>query len=322
MLFLGVDGGGTKTSVLLVDERGQILGTGKSAGSNYHSVGLETTFANVKLAVDQVLEGRTPDAACFCMAGADLPHDFDNLYIKLSGLGFECPFIIRNDVLGALRAGSRFPYGVAVVCGTSFNAAGVGKDGIEFRLPALGPISGDIAGARRLAIRALGAAFRSWDGRGEPTILVELILEALGAPDFPTIASRWGQNQIDDEQLKSLAPLVFEASKAGDMLAQQFVYEQGLELGTAANAMLTKVNLIDSDCDVVLSGSVFYGEGDLLMGTINKTISEFAPNAKINRLEVLPVVGAAMLAADHVGKSFKSDFITTLPSAMKIPAVF
>ena len=322
MLFLGLDGGGTKTTALLVNESGAILGIGHSGGSNYHSIGLDAAFANVKLAVEQALQGNNPDSACFCMAGGDLPHDFENLYAKMSELELLCPLSIRNDVLGAMRAGSRFPYGVAVVCGTSFNAAGIGKDGVEFRLPALGPVSGDIAGARRLATRALGAAFRSWDGRGEPTLLAELILEALDAPDFPTIASRWGQNQISDEQLKSLAPIVFDASVRGDRVAQQFVYEQGFELGAAANAMLAKAQLNEADCDVVLGGSVFYGKGDLLMSTVTGVISGYAPAVRILRLEVLPVVGAVMLAADHVEKSFGGDFVTSLPDNLRIPAMF
>lgn len=322
MLFLGLDGGGTKTTALLANEAGEILGIGHSGGSNYHSIGLDAAFANVKLAVEQALQGKNPDSACFCMAGGDLPHDFENLYSKMSGLGLSCPLTIRNDVLGAMRAGSRFPYGVAVVCGTSFNAAGIGKDGVEFRLPALGPISGDIAGARRLATRALGAAFRSWDGRGEPTLLAELILEALNATDFPTVAIRWGQNQISDEQLKSLAPMVFEASVCGDRVAQQFVYEQGVELGTAANAMLAKVHLNEVDCDVVLGGSIFYGKGDLLMSTVTDVISGYAPAVRILRLEVLPVVGAVMLAADHVEKSFEGDFVTSLPDNLRVPAMF
>lgn len=322
MLFLGLDGGGTKTAALLIDSSGQILGRGSAGGSNYHSVGMDTAFASVKQAVDEALQGRTPDAACFCMAGGDLPHDFDNLNAKMESLNLGAPLTIHNDVLGALRAGSRFPYGVAVVCGTSYNAAGISREGEEFRLPALGPPSGDIAGARRLATRALGAAFRAWDGRGEPTLLADMVLKALDAPDFPTVASRWGQGEISDDLLKSLAPLVFDASEAGDALARQFVYEQALELGNSANAMLRKVNLVDSDCDVVLGGSVFYGKGDLLMHTVQQTIREAAPNVQIKRLEILPVVGAVMLAADHANASFDADFTTTLPEEMRIPAMF
>jgi N-acetylglucosamine kinase-like BadF-type ATPase len=322
MLFLGLDGGGTKTATLLVDETGQVIGSGSAGGSNYHSVGMDAAFASVRQAVEAALGDRQPDATCFSMAGGDLPHDFANLNAKLAELDLANPFTVRNDVLGALRAGSRSPYGVAVVCGTSYNAAAISRSGEEFRLPALGPISGDIAGGRRLATRALGAAFRSWDGRGEPTLLADLILAKLDAPDFETVASRWGQNQISDDQLKSLAPLVFDACEAGDALARQFVYEQGLELGISANAALRQTDLQATDCDVVLAGSIFYARGTLLMQTVTETILGYAPNVQIKRLGVQPVVGAVLLAADSVGASLPADFINGLPESLKIPSMF
>ena len=322
MLFLGLDGGGSKTAALLVDDAGHVRGCGQAGGSNYHSVGMERALASVREALETALNGQTPDAACFCMAGADLPHDFDNLSAQLAELQLGCSFTLRNDVLGALRAGSRFPYGAAVVCGTSFNAAGISRDGQEFRLPALGPISGDVAGARRLATRAVGEAFRSWDGRGEATLLVPMILQALDAPDFETVASRWGQNQISDEQLKNLAPLVFEASEAGDMVAWQMVYDQGVELGTAANAVLRKVDLRETDCDVVLGGSVFYGKGSLLMDTVHAVIHKFAPAVTIKRLDVPPVVGAVLLAADSINAALDASFAANLPPEIRKPSMF
>lgn len=322
MLFLGLDGGGTKTAALLVNSDGQVVGSGKAGGSNYHTVGIDAAYASVQAAVAEALAGRQPDAACFSMAAADLPHDFAKLTTKLTELPLNCPFTVRNDVLGALRAGSRFAHGAVVVCGTSYNAAAISKSGREFRLPALGPISGDVAGGRRLATRALGAAFRSWDGRGEPTLMADLILSQLGAPDFDTVANRWGQNQISDEQLKSLAPLVFEASEAGDVLARQFVYEQALELGISANAVLRQTGLQDTDCDVVLAGSIFYAKGTLLMETLTETIHAFASGVQIKRLSIQPVVGAVQLAADSAGVQFPDQFIANLPETLRIPSMF
>ena len=41
-IFVGVDGGGSKTSAVVVDERGQEIGRGVSGASNYQGIGLET----------------------------------------------------------------------------------------------------------------------------------------------------------------------------------------------------------------------------------------------------------------------------------------
>ena len=324
MLLLGVDGGGTKTAALLIDSRGQALGWGLARGSNYHIVGLDGAFAEVKQAVDAALQGRSPDAACFCMAAADMPHDFAQLHARFDGMKLGCPLSIRNDAMGIFRAGSRFPYGVGVVCGTGFNAGGISKTGQEFRFPALGDITGDRAGAGDLAVQALGMAFRAWDGRGEPTMLAEAFLKALDAPDFETLAERWVRRELTYEQVKRLTPLVFEVSEAGDPVAQNLIREQGIELGTAANAILRRLDLIDEDCDVVLGGSVSYGKGSLLMNTVTEVVHRVAPKAMVKRLDVPPVAGAALLAADSIGAEIHPQFtktlLSTLPDALRVPA--
>ena len=38
-LFLGVDGGGTKTVAVIADGNGHILAAGRAGGSNYQSIG-------------------------------------------------------------------------------------------------------------------------------------------------------------------------------------------------------------------------------------------------------------------------------------------
>jgi N-acetylglucosamine kinase-like BadF-type ATPase len=321
MLFLGVDGGGTKTAALLVDENGQVMGAGSAGGSNYHSLGMDAAFPNVRLAVEEALQGRTPDAVCFSMAGADLPHDFRALHARLDTLGLPS-YTLRNDLMGALRAGCRYPYGVGVVCGTGFNAGGVGKDGREFRFPAMGLLTGDIPGARRLATRAIGTAFRSWDGRNPPTLLADMILKHFNVPDFETLAIQLGDGTLNDEHIKSVVPLIFEATEAGDFQARQMIYEQGIEIGLAANAVLRRLDFVESDVDVVLGGSVYYGQGRLLMDTVRQTILDFAPGVTIRRLDAQPVVGAVMLAADSAGVQLPAGWTADLPEALRLPSMF
>ena len=301
---------------------GQVQGWGIGPGSNYHLVGLERAGSNIKSATDAALSGRTASAACFCLAAADMPHDFVQLRSKMSELGLGCPFTVRNDVIGVFRAGSRFPFGVGIVCGSGFNAGGVGKDGREYRLPALGPITGDIAGARRLAMQAVGAAFRAWDGRGNPTRLSDAILAALGEPDFEKVAERWVRGALPDETIYNLAPIVFEVSERGDQVAQQLVREQGVELGTAANAVLRKLKLADDDCDVVLGGGLCYGKGDLLMNTVKQTVHSQSPAAIIKRLDVPPVIGALLFAVESTGGVADNRFVevvrSTLPEQFRL----
>jgi N-acetylglucosamine kinase-like BadF-type ATPase len=313
-LFLGVDVGASKTQALLMNEQGQVLGMGHAKGNgNYQIVGLNNAIAVVEAAVRQALAGRTPNAACFCMAGADLPYDFAQLSAGLAP--FDFPFIIYNDLMSVFRAGSRFPYGVGVICGTGFNAGGLGKDRREFRLPALGQFTGDRAGGWYIGMEAVGSAFRAWDGRGEPTLLVDAVLNALNAPNMDALAEQYVRHQIVEEDVVTLAPMVFDLSEAGDMVAQRIIDTQGKELGTAAVAVARQLELTNDEFDVVLGGSVVYGKGDRLLNAVKEIVYPAVPLAHIRRLDVAPVAGAVLLAMDSLNVTMSGPL--ALPDALR-----
>lgn len=321
-IFLGVDGGGSKTAALVIDETGYVLGVGFSGEANYHTSGIDKAMLSVQEASQIALNDQTPERASFCMAAADMPQDFVNLRNGISALdSIDYPFSVHNDVISIVRAGSRFPYGVGVVCGTGFNAGGIGKNGEEERFLALGDVTGDRAGGSELSMAAVGAAFRAWDGRGEATVLVEAIPEALGLPDLYTLAEQWAQRKLPARELRALSPLVFEVAANGDAVAQSLIRAQGEELGLSANVILRKLDLVEDDCDVALGGSVFKGRGTLLIDTIREAVHRVNSAATVKRLDVPPVVGAALIAVDKSGiqvdKSFYTNLRTSLPEVFE-----
>jgi hypothetical protein len=69
-----------------------------------------------------------------------------------------------------------------------------------------------------------------------------------------------------------------------------------------------------SDFDVVLAGSLFKGQGPLLMDSITQVIHRTAPRARIVRSMFEPVIGTVLLAYDALGKSLSDDFYEHLAS--------
>ena len=67
MLVLGIDGGGTKTTALLADGEGRILGRGFAGSSNYHTIGLaaagEALLEGIRAAFAEAGEAPRPVAA-------------------------------------------------------------------------------------------------------------------------------------------------------------------------------------------------------------------------------------------------------------------
>jgi N-acetylglucosamine kinase-like BadF-type ATPase len=318
-ILLGVDGGGSKTDALAADTTGRVLGWGQAGGSNHQTLGLSQARDHIRQAAMQALDGQRASFAAYCLAGADLPPDFVVLEPTLHDLNLADEFRVYNDVIAVFRAGSSQQFGMAVVCGAGFNAGGIGRDGREVRLPSLGAVTGDCGGGEYLGVAALGAAFRAWDGRGTPTCLQNMVLEALRAPDMPALAECLVQEKVTSQQVIALAPLVFSAAAAGDALARQLIRDQGREIGISILAILRRLDLLDVPCQAVLGGSVFYGEGDLLMKIIKKTTYRSAPLVEIKRLEMRPVVGALLLAAEQAGlvidETFMSNLRATLPDS-------
>src|SRR5215475_14440610 len=134
MIVLGVDGGGTKTHALAVDEHGKVHGVGIGKHSNYQTSGFEWATSVIADVTRQALGGVRPDKAIFCLAGCDTDLDEGRLTAAIRDFGLVGDFACYNDTFAPLRAGTSQPYGVAVICGTGFNACGIAPDGRQARL--------------------------------------------------------------------------------------------------------------------------------------------------------------------------------------------
>ena len=311
-LVLGVDAGGSKTSALVADERGRIVGLGRGGPGNHQLAGLEPAMTEIRRACEEALAqaGASPpvDLGFFGLAGADLPVDFALLTPAIEGMGLARRVRIKNDTLVALRAGLRRSWGVAVICGTGFNAGGIGPDGREVQLPGLGALSGDWGGGSDIAQELIRLVCRAWDGRGQPTLLTEMVLAALELPSVEELIAQLYQSQsdsspgkIDPRRLLSLVPLVFEAADEGDQVARDLLVRVGTEVGITANSIIKRLGLAAADVDVVLGGSVFKGRGPLLVDTVIQEVHRVAPQATVHLPELAPVAGAVFLALESLG---------------------
>ena len=311
-LVLGVDAGATKTFALVAEEDGYILGFGRGGSGNHQMAGLEPALAEIRRASEEALAqaGASPpvDFGFFGLAGADLPVDYALLTPSVEGMDIARRVRIKNDTMVALRAGLKRSWGVAVICGTGFNAGGIGPDGREIQLPGLGALSGDWGGGGDIAYEVIRLICRAWDGRGQPTVLTEKVLTALEFPSVEELIAQLYQSQIeyypgqfDQRRLLALVPILFEAAYEGDQVAQELVVRVGTEVGTTANAIIKRLGLETTDVEVVLGGSVFKGRGPLLVDTITQVVHRIAPQATISLPEFEPVVGAVFLALEGLG---------------------
>lgn len=309
--ILGVDGGASKTLAVLADETGEIHGVGRAGNGNHQGpAGLAGAMTEIRTAIDRAVDAAGPlrgvqtperteiDGAYFCLAGADLPEDFTLLRPALAELHPAKRIDLHNDSIAALRSGSDNPNAVTVIVGSGTNAAGRNARGEEVRLAALGWYSGDQGGGGDLARDAVWSVARAQDGRGERTALEPLVLGALGVADANEMIRRFYLEGVSHGEVLALAPLVFKAANQGDTVARDLIIWQAREVAVTATALLRRLELLQTAADVVLGGSIFKGEGSLLMDTIWQELGESAPLARIVRPEVEPVIGALFCGMD------------------------
>ena len=240
------------------------------------------------------------DVGVFALAGADYPSDIRTLERGIRGLGIAREIVVLNDTMAALRAGTRRPWGVALICGQGVNGAGVAPNGRAVRFDGVGDISGDWGGGGSLGLAAHAAAVRARDGRGPRTTLEWLVPSYFGLASPGALGRALYSGRIAQERLGELSPVVFQAAVAGDAVARGIVDTLADELGVMAAALIRRLRMGRLDPDVVLAGGVFRAEDPAFYGRLREAVLRAAPAAHMVRLESPPVLGSALLGLERL----------------------
>lgn len=307
--YLGIDAGGSKTEAIILSEEGEIVGFGRSGPGNYEVSGIESAKKNWLLAIEEAkgdLKIKNFEKACFGLAGADFPEDFDMLKKEVESLNITREVRIENDTAIALRAGTKDYWGVIIVMGAGTNGYGRRKDGKSFRFYGEGYIFGDWGGASSVVQEMLHFAFRSYDGRGEKTILERMVLEFFSVNDFDELAKKLYYNREEWHRALNLAPYLFKAIEEGDLIAKKIGERIVDETVKSVNALMKKLDLMKEETPVILAGSLYKG-AEWLKEYISAKIHIFAPKAKVEILKIPPVVGAGIIAWEMDGNFLSSN---------------
>ncbi|BCB77062.1 BadF/BadG/BcrA/BcrD ATPase family protein [Phytohabitans flavus] len=306
-LFLAVDGGATKTDVVLGTAAGAVLASVRGPASSPHYVGVPGCVAIVDALVAEARAAAAlapeavVDRAEVYLAGADLPVEVDVLHKAVGEAGWAREHRVDNDTFALLRAGTDARDAVAVVCGTGINCLGRDAAGRTARFPSLGQISGDWGGGEQLATLALYRAARGEDGRDAPTALSTAVAAHFGRSTVEEVSAGLHLGEIPTERISELSPVLFAVAAAGDPTARRVVARQADEIVTLVRVAATRLDLRGVRYAVVLGGGVLAARHPLLMDAVEAGIAAHSPHATPTLVTAPPVVGAGLLALDAFG---------------------
>lgn len=296
-MILGVDGGNSKTELLVATLEGEPVAHVRGPGSNAHTVGREATVAFLGELISRAGLAEQLEHATFYLCGVDIETDRVGLTEGFGQAGWARAVTVDNDIFALLRAGTDDADAVAVVCGAGINCAGRSSDGRIARYPSLGWETGDWGGAEMLGREALSLAARAEDGRGDKTVLVERIRAHFGAATVEAVGVDVHYRRLPQSRLGELAPLVVAAADEGDAVASQLVDCLAGEVALLARKAMRDLEL--ERADVVLGGGMLRGEPVL----VDRVRSLLPVDAVPVVLTEPPVTGAVLAALDAAGAS-------------------
>ncbi len=299
--YLGADLGATKTHTLIVDETGRAQGFGESGPGNHESVGYDGMFNSMQQGLNQALKSAGLSkaditGAGFGVAGYDWASEIEATATVIDRLGLNAPYKFVNDAVPGLVAGAEEGWGVVVVSGTGSNCRGWDREHKrEGRVTGHGVMMGEGAGGSELLHRGMQLVGYSWSRRGPATALADAFVKHVGAKDLEDLMR--GYTTYEYKIGAEAAPIVFRVAQEGDAIARGLIHWAGCELGEMANAVIRQLEFENLTFDIVMTGSMFEG-GQLLIEPMRETIHKLAPNARLVRLRVPPVIGAVILGME------------------------
>lgn len=306
MYFLGVDGGGTKTQIVITDENANILGKSVVGSTYIRSISKEVICETLKEGIKKALEDAGLDnvkfaKSCFGIAGLDNPKDFEVFLMCVRSLpdtDFGDQPLILNDAVCALRRGTDKSFGMAIVAGTGSNCYTKNKEGKEVFVGGLGHILSDEGAGYYVGTRVLHAASKSYDGRIERTMLENMVYEHFGLTNMRDVILKVHEPTFGKKEIASLAMVCEKASDMGDAVAQQIFKDSADELYLMVITAARKNDMLNYPFDLVCSGSSFKNPKGILRCVFECLVKDGLPNANIIYPTNEPAMGCVLMAID------------------------
>jgi N-acetylglucosamine kinase-like BadF-type ATPase len=305
---LAVDGGGSKTDVVLVDTAGRVLAQAQGPSSQPQILGVPRALAvlddlvgQIRVAAGLPLGDPIAEHAAVYLSGMDLPVEIAAIESALRSRRWAPSNVVDNDTFALLRAGTQALDAIAVVCGTGINCMGRNAAGEQSRFAAIGGVTGDWGGGHHLGEKALWHAARGEDGRGPQTALQSAVASHFGRPNALGVGIAIHLGELEHEQLSELAPVIFSTAAGRGENAGRLVDRMAAEIAVLATVSMRRLGLLDRPVDLVLGGGVARSRDPRLFDRLTASVLEANPLTSIIVVDAAPVVGAALLGLDALG---------------------
>ncbi len=298
-IVVGVDGGGSKTQVIVASGKGKELAslTGDASavrpGEALHSAEVIGALVRDALAAAEVAD--RPALLVAGVAGTGRDKERKALLRALRGEGLADEVEVVADAEIALTdAFGRDGAGILLVAGTGSVAYGRGPAGEFRRCGGWGPACGDEGSGAWIGRRALSVVTSSADEREPETRLMGALMTALELESIEDIIP-WAA-KAEPKDLAALATHVMTLAADRDLRANSICTLAGEELVLHIRTLARQLFVDErAAVPVALAGGLL-SRGSFLRRLVEHRLRTAVPGAQLRTEEVVPARGAVKLA--------------------------
>ncbi|MDD2430263.1 MAG: BadF/BadG/BcrA/BcrD ATPase family protein [Firmicutes bacterium] len=320
---LAVDGGQSTTLSVIAKTDGTILGAGLGGPANHlHEEGAKE---RCKKSIRDSLLG--------AMLEADLKSvSFDHVVLGMTGatdlmksLIWEVlrdyttleHFQFEHDSVTAWAGGTGGEPGVVVIGGTGSVALAVDSKGNRARVGGWGYYMGDEGSAYQIALMALSAATKGYEGRGPKTTLSQAFVDHFGVDDLWGVHAKVYSSEMDRADLAKLSKIVGDGANKGDQVCLNIMSKAAHELALLVIAAAAKVDFTDVEPIVSTAGGVWKA-GLPIWKPFELEVLGSVDNAKVTKPIYPPSIGALVLALKGASVSMEKQVFDNIEKTRAI----
>ena len=310
-VFLGIEGGGTRTVGLLADAEGNLLKRFETGPANFKLLSELQLLRRLRELRSAFLEFPRPAAVAVGLAGARGELEWQRIRATAEKVWPGVPCHATHDLETALAAaGSVAAIGdrprsslrtattqVLVLSGTGSCLYGRRADGRTARFGGWGHILGDKGSGYEIGLRALKACVFYLDRDGEWSRLGQRVLRSLQLNE-PNELIPWAQ-AASKTDIATLALEVFAAAEERDAIAKDILAGAAASLAKDGVACARKLAKAGEPVQFVLAGSVLLKQPKFARA-VAKQLAERWPGCVATQLGRESAWGAVELARSKV----------------------
>lgn len=296
MYYLGIDGFGRYTKLLMMDGNGRVMGRHSGAPTDLRLQPAASVAHNMNVLIHEI--GRLTNTIvkdckglCYAVPAPSVKTNELALVKMFKNIGFGCAVKVVSVERAALAAKIGNEPGALLFAGNDISGYIWRGGGNEAFIGGYGPLIETPGSAHAIGAAALRRVIMAMDGRGAATGLTELVVTEFGVKDTAGILPLINAPDYEMRKIADLASIVEKAARLGDGVAMEIEAEAARNLAVFGVVLMNQSGV----------NSLILGGATLLLNESVARQTQAALRTKFPLIQILqadekPEMGAARIA--------------------------